>query len=142
MEQLSESKKIEALLNVNSQVNDLVLPRQTEVSLYRIVQEILSNIMRHSQTDKIFVNVMATDGFLQILIEDKGVGFDTRLLANSEGLGWKNILARIKLVNGQINIKSHTDRGSEFLINIPVCILLRYISEFRVRDRLSLMCFL
>jgi two-component system, NarL family, sensor kinase len=120
IEQLNESKKVNALLNVADSVKTIDLPPQTEVSLYRIVQEILSNIVRHSQTDKIFVKIFNQDNFLQILIQDKGVGFDTQLINISDGLGWKNIFARIKLVNGQINIKSQSGSGSEFLINIPV----------------------
>lgn len=108
-----EFKADEALLNKP-------LAKQTELSLYRIVQEILNNIVRHSKSEKILIELKSLPQFIQINIQDNGIGFDTNVIDQSDGLGWKNIFARIKLINGEIRINSKKDAGSNFLINIPI----------------------
>lgn len=104
----------------DTQVQQLNISKQTALSLYRVIQEILSNIIRHSKTEVLKIEFRAEENFIQILIEDNGVGFDANTIDESSGLGWKNIFARIKLINGTIKIQSSKNKGSNFLINIPI----------------------
>ncbi|MGE4346761.1 MAG: tetratricopeptide repeat protein [Flavobacteriaceae bacterium] len=119
-DKINSTENIKVEFKADETLKQLSLPKQTEVSLYRIVQEILSNIVKHSQTDKILIEIKSLSGFVQINIKDNGVGFDTNVIDESEGLGWKNIFARIKLINGNLKIQSEKNKGSDFLINIPV----------------------
>lgn len=119
IDKINESKKIKIEYDISQDLNKIKLPKQTELSIYRIVQEILNNIIRHSQTNKIYIELKYNNHFIQVNIEDNGVGFDTNNIELSEGIGWKNIFARIKLINGNIQIRSEKNKGSHFLINIP-----------------------
>src|SRR5690606_4584168 len=119
-EQLNQSNKIKVNLNITPMLTKLQLAKQTEVSLYRIIQEIISNIIKHAKTDSILINVATKENFLQINIQDNGVGVDVKAIEASSGLGWKNIFARIKLINGELKIQSEKQKGSNFHINIPI----------------------
>lgn len=119
-DRINSTENIKVEFIADNEVQKLTLPKQTELSLYRIIQEILSNIVRHSKTEILKIELRGNSDFVQILIEDNGVGFDTNAIDESKGLGWKNIFARIKLVNGNIKIQSEKNKGSQFLINIPV----------------------
>ncbi len=119
-EQLNQSNKIKVNLNITPMLTKLQLAKQTEVSLYRIIQEIISNIIKHAKTDSILINVATKENFLQINIQDNGIGVDVKAIEASSGLGWKNIFARIKLINGELKIQSEKQKGSNFYINIPI----------------------
>lgn len=105
---------------VDEATQKLQLPRQTELSIYRIVQEIFANIIRHAKTRQIAIEIKTVPDHLQIDIQDKGIGFNASVIGQSEGLGWKNIFARIKLINGSLKVASDKNSGSQFFINIPI----------------------
>lgn len=119
-EKINATKTVSINFIADKELNKIRLTKQTELSLYRIIQEILSNIVRHAKTDKISIELKYLSGFVKIFIQDNGVGIDINSIKNSQGIGWKNIFARIKLINGNINIESEKNRGSNFIINIPV----------------------
>ncbi|GIV32624.1 MAG: hypothetical protein KatS3mg031_0159 [Chitinophagales bacterium] len=119
-DRINSTEQLKVTFTLDEQLHKISLPKQSELSLYRIIQEILSNIIRHAQTDTVNIHLGADDKFVQLVIEDKGHGFDTRAIDESKGLGWKNIFARIKLINGNIKIQSEKNKGSTFVINIPI----------------------
>lgn len=119
-DQINATDKIIVEYTPRDEPNTLKLDKRTELSLYRIIQEILNNIIKHSQTNKLSLDLKSLPGMIQIDIEDKGVGFDTIAISQSKGIGWRNIFARIKLINGSITIKSEKNKGSHFLLNIPI----------------------
>lgn len=113
----TEHIKVNVIAGVTAQKS--FLPKETELSVYRIVQEILANIIRHAHTDKIKIEIKQESGQLSVHIRDNGIGFDVNTIDQSEGLGWKNIFARIKLINGELKILSEKQKGSDFVIKIP-----------------------
>lgn len=117
---INSTEDIHVDFHVDEASQKLKLPRQTELSIYRIVQEILSNIMKHARTKHIAVEMKTFPEHLQIDIQDRGIGFNTSAIEQSEGLGWKNIFARIKLINGSLKVASDKNSGSQFFINIPI----------------------
>lgn len=119
-DRINSTENISVEFRTNETTNRLNLNKQTEISVYRIIQEIMSNIVRHSKTDKILIEIKSFPDFIQINIKDNGIGFDINAIDQSEGLGWKNIFARIKLINGNLKVHSEKNKGSDFLINIPV----------------------
>ncbi len=97
------------------------LNSQMEVALYRITQELINNILKHSKASNINIQFTRHEDELNIMIEDNGAGYNTKLLENSKGHGWKNINSRLEMINGKINIDSQTDRkGTTTIINIPL----------------------
>ena len=97
---------------------DQRLNNQLEISLYRIIQELISNILKHAKATEITISITHQNGNLNILVEDNGKGFDTSVIPN--GIGLKNIKSRILKLNGQINIDSVTDRGTIVNLNFIV----------------------
>ena len=97
---------------------DQRLNNQLEISLYRIIQELISNILKHATATEITISITHQNGNLNILVEDNGKGFDTSVIPN--GIGLKNIKSRILKLNGQINIDSVTDRGTIVNLNFIV----------------------
>jgi signal transduction histidine kinase len=93
--------------------------KETEVSIFRIIQEILGNIIKHAKTEEVLMEIKSFEQFIQIKIVDNGVGFNVDKMDESKGIGWKNIFARIKLINGDFKVQSEKNKGSQFFINIP-----------------------
>lgn len=120
VERMNSTDSIHVHFSQKNENKNKFVSKQTELSLYRIIQEITSNIIRHSQTKELNIELEYQVDAIQIVIVDHGVGFDRSRIDESNGLGWKNIFARIKLVNGKIKINSEKDKGSNFLINIPI----------------------
>ncbi|MEO1625524.1 MAG: tetratricopeptide repeat protein [Bacteroidota bacterium] len=91
-----------------------------EIDVYRVVQELTSNALRHAQAEELELQLIKNDQILNIMIEDNGCGFDKGQLLELEGMGLKNVEARIKRLNGQYNIDSVQGRGTIVSIDIPV----------------------
>jgi two-component system, NarL family, sensor kinase len=88
----------------------------TEIIIYRIVQELLNNILKHAEASQAFIQVIREDNRLNIVVEDNGKGFDTVILEKSKGAGWANIRSRVEYLKGQLDI--HSEPGKGTLVNI------------------------
>ena len=95
---------------------DARLDRATEIIIYRIIQELLNNIMKHAAATEVLVQLIREKDRLNVLVEDNGKGFDTALLEKSKGAGWVNIRSRVDYIKGQIDINSEAGKGT--LVNI------------------------
>jgi len=91
-----------------------------EIALYRIVQEVLNNIVRHAQAANVVVKMQKLQGKLEVTITDDGRGFDVTQIAKSQGLGWKNIYSRVEILNGTIRVESEEGKGTHIFIAIPL----------------------
>ncbi len=94
------------------------LSKQTEVVMFRIAQEILNNTVKHAEASQINIKLNENNGYLKIFIEDNGIGLDLSKMENSEGLGWKNLKARTKLIGGELNVYTEKGNGSRFEIMV------------------------
>jgi two-component system, NarL family, sensor kinase len=92
------------------------LATATEIIVYRIVQELLNNVLKHAGASETFVQLIRQDERLNIVVEDNGRGFDTALLNNNTGAGWANIRSRVEYLKGQLDI--HSGQGKGTLVNI------------------------
>ncbi len=93
------------------------LSEQEEIILYRCAQEMLSNVMKHAQTDKILVSLSLQNQSLTLTIEDFGVGFDPSL--EFSGLGMKSLKNRVDMMGGELNIQSTLGKGTRVEIVLP-----------------------
>lgn len=89
------------------------------MSIYRIVQEVLNNMVKHADANYINIRILEHEKFLVIQIKDDGKGFNTDNISESKGMGWKNIQARVKMLNGKLEITSEKLTGTEIEISIP-----------------------
>jgi len=91
-----------------------------DITIYRVVQEILNNMIKHAQASKIYLSIEKNVSELTILIHDNGIGFDTEQLKNTAGIGWKNIFSRISMINGNINLQSELQKGTRVYISLKL----------------------
>lgn len=87
-----------------------------EIIVYRIVQELLNNVVKHASATEAFVQLIREDARLNVVVEDNGKGFDTASLPRSQGAGWVNIRSRVEYLKGQLDIHSNPGKGT--LVNI------------------------
>ncbi len=95
------------------------LESATEIALYRIVQELLSNILKHSRATQVTIQLNKAGNNLNIVVEDNGTGFDPSAVLANSGLGLKNVETRVHKLNGNIHIDSGKGRGTTTIIDIP-----------------------
>ena len=92
-----------------------------QISLYRILQESLNNIIRHAEAKEIEVVLQKVDTNIQLVIMDDGKGFDTTTLDdNSSGLGIKGMQERMELINGSFEISSSEKKGTKIKAICPI----------------------
>ncbi len=92
------------------------LEKSIEVIIYRIIQELLNNTMKHAEATEVFVQVIKEGNRLNVVVEDNGKGFDTNLIKNNIGAGLSNVRSRVDYLKGQLDI--HSEPGKGTLINI------------------------
>ena len=118
-DKISNSGKTIASLTIPDTISAYKFEKQNELSLYRIVQEVLNNMVKHAHATEIEINVFRREHFMIIHVKDNGKGFDTKEIKQSNGLGWKNIAARVSMLNGKLHISSESLNGTEIEISIP-----------------------
>ena len=103
----------EAISELCRRINE---SKKSEIILYRIIQEIINNMIKHSKADKINIVLSNSDKTLKLYIKDNGVGYNTSEISKSKGIGWQNIYSRVSILNGEISINSQIGKGTEIEI--------------------------
>jgi signal transduction histidine kinase len=100
------------------------LPADAELALYRILQEALKNVEKHARARHVVVHLTKRGAFVQLVINDDGIGFDPdRHLAKQKGKGALGLLGmreRATHVGGVLNVKSARGKGTTIEAQIPV----------------------
>lgn len=100
---------------------DGILTMEEELNLFRIIQECLSNIVKHAKAQSAKIQLVKNADQIVMTLQDNGVGFDfTKKINNFKSLGLKTIKDRVKFLNGIINVESHLGKGSVFRITIQI----------------------
>ncbi len=111
------------LFTINFQVEgeEVALPNDKQIILYRICQELLHNIVKHAQPTLVTVRLLFTKNQLQVFIDDDGVGFDVEAAKQKvNGSGLINLYNRAKLMGGSLYLKSDSVNGTHCTIQIPL----------------------
>jgi signal transduction histidine kinase len=90
------------------------------ITIYRIVQELINNTMKHAAAKHAIAQVSKTDGRFSITVEDDGNGFDTSILNAAKGIGWSNIRNRVEFLKGKLDVNSQPGKGTSVLIELNV----------------------
>jgi PAS domain S-box-containing protein len=88
-----------------------------KITLFRIVQEQLKNILKHSQASLTQIGIFCSDGLLELTIEDNGNGFDPR--QTYQGIGFSNIRERTQFYNGTVDVAAAPGKGCKLTISLP-----------------------
>jgi PAS domain S-box-containing protein len=121
-EGFSKQFDIKTYFEISDEEN--VLPRETQIIAYRIIQECLTNIAKHSHADNITVQIVKQDGHLVCRVEDDGIGFDVKEVLerdpDKKGLGMTAMLERALMLKGFCEIQSQKGKGTIVTCRIPV----------------------
>lgn len=95
------------------------LPEETEISIYRMVLELVNNVVKHARASKVTVQLIRHPDHINIIVEDNGIGFDHRSTSHQPGIGLNNILSRVEYLEGRMDIDSGRHNGTTVMIDIP-----------------------
>jgi signal transduction histidine kinase len=108
----------QALLTISfSFLVSSTIPKNLQLTLYRICCELIQNVLKHAQATELSIQILEHEKKIELIVEDDGVGFKT--LSTKNGIGLKNIQDRISYWKGEFHIDSTTD-GTTILIHIPL----------------------
>lgn len=94
------------------------LPQSLQLSIYRIVQELLNNIIKHAYATEALIQLQENESHLMITVEDNGKGFSTK--EKSKGIGLSNIESRLSLLKGKLKIDSDQKEGTSVYIELKL----------------------
>jgi signal transduction histidine kinase len=98
----------------------VTIPQKAEIHLYRIIQEIVNNAIKHSGADSLNIDLYVVNEKLIIKIADNGKGFNTeKIKKESTGFGLKNLLSRVDILKGDLYLASEPGKGTIYTIEIP-----------------------
>ncbi|MBN2729898.1 MAG: hypothetical protein JXR53_11805 [Bacteroidales bacterium] len=99
------------LKHADSEIN-----KDQKLQVFRVFQELINNIIKHSKANEITVYLRQSNHFLQLLVQDNGIGFEPEKAKS--GLGMKNLELRIRSMSGKYKFKSPSLGGSVFLLSL------------------------
>jgi signal transduction histidine kinase len=105
------------------ELGDLLLPHGVEVSLYRIAQEALTNVVRHARAERVEVTLAAGNGGITLQIRDDGCGFATHQVTNhgtQRHLGLISMTERAQMVGGRLRVESAPGKGTAIHVFVPL----------------------
>jgi signal transduction histidine kinase len=94
------------------------LPRDVETSIYRIVQEATTNVLRHAHASNLGVLVELGEN-LRVFVEDDGVGFDPAQVDFSQHLGLAGMQERAEMLGGRLILESSAGIGTSLIVEVP-----------------------
>ncbi len=113
---INKSNSITVIVSSQNEITDI--SKKTQIVVYRIIQEILNNILKHAKASAVDINLTHSESKLFLVIQDNGIYFDENAIKNSDGIGWKNIRARIEMFNGEYSISSNTSGGTKISVSL------------------------
>ncbi len=107
-------------INLHAEGLNEKIDENIEIMLYRVVQECVNNVIKHSGADTLDITLVNEDNEISATIEDNGKGFDISDKSKFEGIGLKNIITRVDYLKGAVEWDSAPGRGTVVSIHIPI----------------------
>ena len=124
IEEFKSRTNIEVVYNIRGFKRRL--PTNIEIAFYRIIQEALTNIIKHSSADNVIINIKEGKETIDLTIRDNGRGFHTGKAFNPDtrgiGFGIIGIQERVKNLGGDFHIESEKGKGTQLSLNVPLCL--------------------
>lgn len=114
------TKRSHIEINLDFVFDEKYMIAESRVTIYRIVQEALTNILKHAEATKVEVNVYSKGAYLKLEIIDNGKGIEQAEIKNSSGLGIFSIKERLTHWDGTFKITGEKGKGTKLLISIPL----------------------
>lgn len=120
VKELAETIEYASNITITCECDADPVDKEKRIHIYRIVQEIISNIVKHSQAIFVKISIKKERGLIRLHITDNGIGFDKDLvMKRAAGQGLQNIMSRVELLSAKIYLSSEPGKGVEYLIEIP-----------------------
>jgi PAS domain S-box-containing protein len=115
------------VLDLRAYPSEMQLPPELEVTCFRIVQEALTNVLRHARARRVEILLRQQDGQLELSVRDDGVGFDVRSAlegaARGTSIGLLGMQERARLVGGELSCESDAERGTWVHARFPLSVM-------------------
>ena len=95
------------------------LENSLELTIFRIVQELITNVIKHAEATEASIHITNHEESLNIIVEDNGKGFNTKNITKKSGMGIHSIDKRIENLGGNVTIESELNKGTTVIIDIP-----------------------
>jgi len=117
---INDAEDIHAVCEISG--DPVRMPENKEIMLYRILQELVNNTLKHAEAKNVSLKIKAFQGFLQVKFSDDGIGFDVKTMfhPHTESFGLKNLQSRVGFLNGEMDVNSKPGEGVEYIIQVPV----------------------
>jgi signal transduction histidine kinase len=121
-------KKLAAKISIPGKLQINVIPfgftdrldNTLEIAIFRIVQELATNIIKHSKATEATIHLTQHDYNLNVIIEDNGVGMDTGKVNMADGMGLQSISKKAEQLDGTLTIDSTPGRGTTIILDLPI----------------------
>ncbi|UKJ06097.1 sensor histidine kinase [Solitalea lacus] len=112
-------------ISYSCEIPELSINKDMEINVFRIVQEIINNTIKHSGASKLIIKLTQQEKMLLLQTSDNGKGFDFESMKNKDvskegGLGLKNLESRVDVLGGQLFHQSSPNKGVAFIFEIPI----------------------
>ena len=118
VERLNRTGEFIATFDISGTIN--VIDNDKSVILFRIAQEVLNNIVKHSRATQLTINLSFTEKLFTLALKDNGIGFNVDEKLRALGAGLRNLTARALLINAQLHIQSLPGNGTTITIELPL----------------------
>ncbi len=112
-------EKSDLVVDLEAQLGEERLPSEAETALYRIVQEALTNVVKHAAAGRVSITLVRKQGAAVVVVEDDGKGFEPASV-RAGALGFTGMRERIELVGGRLTIESSPRAGTTLVAEVPV----------------------
>ncbi len=114
---INKTGKYQSFLKIDEDVNLDLLDKSVDIILYRMIQEVINNTLKHASCDKIHVHIGKQNEQIKVEIKDNGIGFNKEdIKQDNPGVGLNNIFSRAKLINATVQLDSIINQGTTFTI--------------------------
>ena len=107
-------------VDLEARLGEARLPTEVETTLYRIVQEALTNVVKHAGASNVSILLVRRDGAATLVVEDDGRGFDVDAARREDGLGLVGMRERVALHDGRLTLESTPTGGTTLVVEVPL----------------------
>jgi signal transduction histidine kinase len=119
VENIRATKKLGVSFDYEGDIDE-ALDEKQKLMLFRIIQEQVNNVLRHSKATLLQIELNTVGNMIDLSINDDGQGFDMEKVKLKKGVGLSNIISRAELFNGKVAIKTAPGKGCLLNINVPI----------------------
>jgi len=120
-EAIEKTSKSGGLKIIFQNEEPVALETEKAIHVYRIIQEVIHNTIKHAQATSLHINLARKNSKLILTTKDDGIGFKhSRILQEASGLGLRNLLSRTEILDGEMYIDSSKEKGTEYVFELPI----------------------